>query len=54
MKHHKLEFPIFRENATPQLIISDYSKAIIQAVLLEFNKKSLNQCSNRIFHITKR
>ena len=42
MKLRELEFQIFRENA------------IIQAVLLEFNKESLNEYLNRIFHITEK
>ena len=54
MKLRELEFQIFRENATPQLIVTDYSKAIIQAVLLEFNKESLNEYLNRIFHIAEK
>ena len=54
MKLRELEFQIFRENATPQLIVTDYSKAIIEAVLLEFNKESLNEHSNRISHIKEK
>ena len=54
MKLRELEFQIFRENATPQLIVTGYNKAIIQAVLLEFNKESLNEYLNRIFHITEK
>ena len=42
MKRRELEFQIFRQNATHQLIVTDYSNAIIQAVLLEFNKESLH------------
>ena len=53
MKLRELEFHIFRENATPQLVITDYSKAKTLAVLLEINKKSLNQYLNRIFHKKK-
>ena len=34
--------------------VTDYSKAIIQAVLLEFNKESSNEYLNRIFHITEK
>ena len=54
MKHRELEFQIFRENATPQLIVTDYSKAIIEAVLLEFNKESLNEHSNGISHVKEK
>ena len=54
IKLRELELQIFRENATPQLIVTDYSKAIIQAVLLEFNKESLNEYLNRYFHITQK
>ena len=54
MKLRELEFQIFRESATPQLIVTDYSKAIIQAVSLEFNKESLHEYLNRIFHLTEK
>ena len=54
MKLRELEFHIFRENATLQLVITDFSKAKTLAVLLEINKKSLNQYLNRIFHKTKK
>ena len=54
MKLRELEFQIFRQNATPQLIVTDYSKAIIQAVLLEFNKESLHEYLNRTFRITEK
>ena len=39
-------------NHIPQLTVTDYSKAIVQVVLLEFNKEWLNKYLNRMFHIT--
>ena len=54
MKFCELDFRIFRENASRQLIVTDFSKAKSQAVLLEFNKESLNEYLDRIFHITEK
>ena len=53
-KLRELEFQTLRENATPQVIVTDYSTAIIQAFLLAFNKESLNEYLSRIFHITEK
>ena len=54
MKLHELEFQIYRENTTSQLTVTVSGNAIIEAVLPEFDKKSLNEYLNGIFHITEK
>ena len=45
------EYKIFKKNAKPKLIITDYSKAMIQAVLMELSGETLEAYLKRSYRI---
>ena len=50
-KLREIEYQIYQQNVFPKLVITDNSKAIIQAVLDELNRETLEEYLKRIYGI---
>ena len=50
-KLREIEYQIYQQNVFPKLVITDNSKAIIQAVLNELNRETLEEYLKRIYGI---
>ena len=50
-KHCEIDYQIYQQNVFPKLVITDNRKAIIQAVLNELNRKTLEEYLKRIHGI---
>ena len=50
-KFREIEHQIYQQNVFPKLVITDNSKAIIQAVLNELNRETLEEYLKRIYGI---
>ena len=50
-KLREIEYQIYQQNVFPKLVITDNSKAIIQTVLNELNRETLEEYLKRIYGI---
>ena len=50
-KLHETEYQIYQQNVFPKSVVTDNSKAIIQAVLNELNRETLEEYLKRIYGI---
>ena len=50
-KHCEIDYQIYQQNVFPKLVITDNRKAIIQTVLNELNRKTLEEYLGRTYGI---
>ena len=50
-KFREIEYQIYQQNVFPKLVITDNSKAIIQTVLNELNRETLEEYLKKIYGI---